>query len=123
MLILTRMPQNLLLCKEIKHDKTIKFLQQTFPKSAVEMIHTTLLFSVKTLQYLLFTAIGFTFKLCTKMQSATWKGKPKIRNTIKVVNKLNLPYTSIQVYLQTFQLFQKLESENDDSPAKIGHFV
>lgn len=35
-------------------------LCQTFPKSSVDIIDTTLLFSVKTLQYLLFTAIGFT---------------------------------------------------------------
>lgn len=33
---------------------------QTFPKSFVEIIDTVRLFSVKTLQYLLLTAIGLT---------------------------------------------------------------
>ena len=36
--------------------------KETFPKSAVERIDTTRLFSVKTLQYLLFTAIGLTLE-------------------------------------------------------------
>lgn len=37
---------------------------QTFPKSTVEIIETTRLFSVNTLQYLLFTAMGLT---CAKL--------------------------------------------------------
>jgi hypothetical protein len=34
--------------------------EKTFPNSWVEIMDTFLLFSVNTLQYLLFTAIGFT---------------------------------------------------------------
>jgi hypothetical protein len=36
---------------------------QTFPNSEVDIIDTTLLFSVNTLQYLLFTAMGFTCQM------------------------------------------------------------
>jgi len=36
---------------------------QTFPNSEVDIIETTLLFSVNTLQYLLFTAMGLTCQM------------------------------------------------------------
>jgi hypothetical protein len=36
---------------------------QTFPNSEVDIIEITLLFSVNTLQYLLFTAMGLTYQM------------------------------------------------------------
>ena len=49
----------------MKRGKKFNFVKPddcTFPKCAVEIIDTSLLFSVKTLQYLLLTAIGLTWK-------------------------------------------------------------
>lgn len=103
---------------------------QTFPNSAVEIIDTTRLFSVKTLQYLLFTAIGFTCKKKKKNQNgqimAILEGnlkknerlcEPSIELHIK--NQLNILCTSTLEYPRIAQWFQRLEHGNDGNPVTI----
>lgn len=97
---------------------------QTFPNSAVDIIKTVRLFSVNTLQYLLLTAIGFTWEIekqgrSTRKQS-NFNKKILTRRIFNIRRQMDqyILYISFQKHWKTFQWRQRQENEIDDSPVR-----
>lgn len=102
---------------------------QTFPNSEVDIIDTTLLFSVKTLQYLLFTAMGLTCQMQVDQPSADAEKWQEIeQNTnislssyhsdIKACRyKYYIPCTGTREFPQISPQFLRLVRETCGNPA------
>jgi len=93
---------------------------QTFPNSEVDIIETTLLFSVNTLQYLLFTAMGLTCQMQIDQHQQDAEKWQEIYNTnmpIYFRYKYYIPCTGTQEFPQISPQFLRLAHETYGNPA------